>query len=94
MTKVLTTKYSWHFSKLFKSLGIYDFTFHDLRHSFASLQGSVGTDIITTQSLLGHSNVSQTMRYSHSQFESKRNAIDNITNRILESQQNAVVMNG
>ncbi|MGR3219753.1 MAG: tyrosine-type recombinase/integrase, partial [Candidatus Anammoxibacter sp.] len=80
---VLVLLASKRFSKLFKSLGIENFTFHNLRHTFASLHCSVGTDIITTQNLLGHSDVSQTMRYSHSQFESKRNAIDNITDRIL-----------
>ncbi len=82
---VLVGKYSAYFSKIFKDLGIVNFTYHNLRHTFASLHGSIGTDIVTTQSLLGHSDISQTMRYSHTQLETKRSAIDNITDYILKT---------
>lgn len=85
VNKRLVVRYSNHFSRLFKNLGIQGFTFHNLRHSFASLQCGIGTDIVTTQSLLGHSDITQTMRYSHSQVEAKRIAIDNVEKYILES---------
>src|SRR3990167_3183708 len=43
ITKDVVDKYSEHFSKLFKSLGIHNFTFHNLRHTFSSiLQGELG----------------------------------------------------
>ena len=36
---------------------------HDLRHTFAFLCGSAGVDIADLQVLMGHSNISMTMRY-------------------------------
>ncbi len=75
-------KYSRHFSKLFKELGIQDCTYHCLRHSNATLHREHGTDIITVQGLLAHSNVTQTMRYSHSGLKAKRTAIEAITNHV------------
>lgn len=83
ITKVVVTLYSNHFSRLFKKLGIDDFTFHGLRHSFASLSSDTGADIVTTKELLGHSDITTTMRYSHKQIDVKRNAIDRMTNHIL-----------
>ena len=42
-----------------------DFTFHDLRHTFASTLVMNGVDIRTVQTLLGHKSITMTMRYSH-----------------------------
>ncbi len=40
-----------------------DFTVHDLRHTFAYLTAQAGADLGDLQKLLGHSDISQTMRY-------------------------------
>jgi len=93
LTKVLLSSYSGHFSLLFKSLGISNFTFHNLRHSFASLHGELGTGTITTKEMLGHSNLDMTLRYSHIGLDSKRQAIDTLTNYITNTKAKILVRN-
>ena len=68
---------------MFKSLGIHGFTFHNLRHTFASLQGDLGTVAITVKEMLGHSDLSMTLRYSHAGLDGKKRAIETFTNHIL-----------
>lgn len=53
------------FEKAVKRAGIENFTFHDLRHTFASHLVMAGVDIRTVQQLLGHKEIKMTMRYSH-----------------------------
>jgi len=50
-------------------------TWHTLRHTFASRVLAGGSDIVTVQQLLGHSTVTVTMRYTHTNLESQRNAV-------------------
>jgi integrase len=45
--------------------GIRDFTFHDLRHTFASHLVMQGGGLAAVQKLLGHADITMTMRYSH-----------------------------
>ena len=49
--------------------------FHSLRHSFASNLAISGVPIITIKELLGHSSIISTQIYSHSDLDSKRDAI-------------------
>ena len=53
------------FRRLVDKVGIENVRFHDLRHTFASHLVMNGVDIKTVQELLGHANVTMTMRYSH-----------------------------
>ena len=45
--------------------GIRDFTWHCLRHTFASRLVMAGVDIRTVAALLGHKQIQMTMRYAH-----------------------------
>ena len=55
ITKGITDKQSGYFSALFKGLGIYDFTFHNLRHTFSSLlQSELGVGAVVVQGMTGH----------------------------------------
>ena len=58
-----------------KKAGIEGVTWHTLRHTFASRLVNRGVDIVTVQQLLGHSTVTVTMRYTHTNLDSKRAAV-------------------
>jgi len=64
------------FQKALKVSGITNFTFHDLRHTFATWLAQAGIDIYTISKLLGHTDVSTTQRYAHHCPESLRRGVD------------------
>lgn len=51
-------------------------TFHCSRHTFATLQLEIGTDIFVVKGMLGHTNVKTTQIYAHIVDKSKRNAAE------------------
>jgi integrase len=53
------------FRRAMRAAGIEDFTFHDLRHSFASHFMMRGGSLLTLSKLLGHASLTMTMRYAH-----------------------------
>lgn len=53
-------------------------TFHCFRHTFATLQLSLGTDIYTVSKMLGHRELKTTQIYAKIVDESKRKAADRI----------------
>lgn len=58
--------------------GISGFRFHDARHTFASRLVAKGADVVTVQSLLGHSSLKITERYLHSGQDQKQKAVDSL----------------
>lgn len=67
------------FERAVVQAGIADFTFHDLRHTFASRLVMAGADLPTVQTLLGHKTIAMTLRYTHLTNEYKQRAV-----RLLE----------
>ena len=53
------------FERAVTKAGLDDFTFHDLRHTFASRFMQRGGTITTLREILGHSSLAMTMRYAH-----------------------------
>jgi hypothetical protein len=56
--------------------GLPKITWHTFRHTFASRLTRDGVDLVTVKDLPGHSNISTTLRYAHSNDEAKRRAVD------------------
>ena len=54
-----------HFRKAVKLAGLMDFTFHDLRHTWASHAAMRGIDVQSMATILGHKTLRMTQRYSH-----------------------------
>lgn len=67
------------FKQWLKDAGIKkDITFHCLRHSFATNQLLMGTDITTVSKMLGHQDLKTTMIYAKVVDSTKRKAADRI----------------
>jgi len=65
----------WRFRVLCREVGIQNFRFKDLRHTFASRLAQNGVDPYTVQKLMGHKSFSTTARYAHHFIESLRKGI-------------------
>ena len=64
------------FNTAVRDAEIDDFTFHDLRHTFASHMVMAGVDLATVKELLGHKSLAMTLRYAHLAPEHKVRAIE------------------
>ena len=69
--------------------GITGFRFHDARHTFASRLVAKGADLITIKSLLGHSSVRITERYTHSGRDQKQKAVDSLVEEAPKPTENS-----
>ncbi len=88
ITNAVVVEYSSHFSALFKGLGIHDFTFHNLRHTFSSLlQGELGIGAVVVQGMTGHSSLGMLQKYSHTGLDNKQRAIQALTDHVLNTSQ-------
>jgi len=61
--------------KACRKAGIAGITWHTFRHTFASRLTRAGADLVTVKELLGHSAISVTMRYAHTNRDSKMRAV-------------------
>ena len=83
------------FSKVVTELGLNEgiidtrrkVCFHSCRHTFASWHVSAGTDIYAVKSLMGHSNIAMTERYSHLAPETLKNATRTLEKAIKAGKQ-------
>jgi integrase len=67
---------SMAFIRTCRRVGVLDFRFHDLRHTFASMLVQRGVDLYRVQRLLGHRDGRMTQRYAHLSPENLREAVE------------------
>jgi integrase len=70
---MFSLKTAW--SKVATAAKLENFTFHDLRHTFASKLVQAGVDLNTVRELLGHTDIKMTLRYAHLAPEHKAAAV-------------------
>ena len=75
-TMLLETSVDHAFQTALRKVGIKDFRFHDLRHTFATRLVQLGKDLYKVQKLLGHKTPTMTQRYAHHYPESLRDAVE------------------
>ena len=56
------------------------FRLYDWRHTYATRAAAAGVDLVTLNSLLGHTKIQMTMRYVHPAEEQKREAMTKLEN--------------
>jgi len=69
------TDIKWSWGAVVKDAKLKNFTFHDLRHTFASKLVMKGVDLNTVRELLGHASIDMTLRYAHLAPEHKAAAV-------------------
>ena len=67
---------SYIFKSACKAAGIEGKRFHDIRHTTATRLLEKGVDIMTVKELLGHSSVAITQKYTHTNINKKREALE------------------
>lgn len=66
----------YRFKKVLEQAGLPNFTFHSLRHTFATRCIESGASVVTVSSLLGHKSTQLTLdTYAHSFIGEKQKAI-------------------
>ncbi len=68
-------------------MGIAGFTFHNLRHTFASLmQADLGIGAVT--GMTGHSSLGMLQKYSHTGLAAKQTAIQALNSHVIATGRN------
>jgi len=67
-----TNDVSKQFAIAMRRMGVEDFRFHDLRHTFASWYVQKGGDMYKLQVILGHNSPTMTQRYAHLRVDDLR----------------------
>jgi len=83
--KAYFSNFDIHWQGALSKANIYDFRFHDLRHTCASLLAMNGASLLEIAEVLGHKSITMTQRYSHLCIEHKANLTDRVFNGIVNA---------
>lgn len=73
---IKSVKRAW--ATALKNAKVSDFRFHDLRHTCATWLIQAGTPIEIVKDILGHSNISTTLKYAHHKPTEKQDAMEKV----------------
>src|SRR5207253_8988849 len=80
--KLTTFRHAWEGA--YTEAKISGLRFHDLRHTFATRLRSKGVHEMDIMSLLGHTTLQMTSRYTHAMPENLRTAVDSLNKQPLQ----------
>lgn len=85
------------FDDAIRKAEIKDFSWHCLRHTFASRLAMSGADLLTIAELMGHKKIEMTKRYAHLAKSHKRSAMDrlsafNTSERVRQKSEQPVIL--
>lgn len=79
------TNFRKKWEALRKSVGLVDFRWHDLRHTFGTWARKAGVDLPTLMHAMAHTDIKTTMRYAHVEAEETATAFDKVAARMAQS---------
>jgi len=83
-THIQNPKSAWKAILRKKGVKITNFTWHDLRHDFASKLASAGVSLYAVADCLGHKSIKQTMKYAHLSPDYIESSVGKLVSRAKE----------
>lgn len=81
-TQPIEFKKHWH--KALKQAAIENFRFHDLRHTAGSYLAMNNAKLLEIKEILGHKDISSTLRYTHLSTEHKSKVSERVMTKIMD----------
>ncbi|MGN7931177.1 tyrosine-type recombinase/integrase [Sphingopyxis sp. 22461] len=79
------TNFRRRWERLRKSLGMADFHWHDLRHTFGTWARKCGVDLPTLKEAMAHRDIKTTMRYAQVEADEIATTFDKVGDRMAQS---------
>ncbi len=79
------TNFRRRWERLRKSVGMEDFHWHDLRHTFGTWARKAGVDLPTLKEAMAHKDIKTTMRYAQVEADEIATTFDKVADRMAQS---------
>lgn len=79
------TNFRRRWERLRKTLGMADFHWHDLRHTFGTWARKAGVDLPTLKEAMAHRDIKTTLRYAYVEADEIATTFDKVADRMAQS---------
>jgi integrase len=79
------TNFRRRWEALRKTLGLGDFHWHDLRHTFGTWARKAGVDLPTLKEAMAHRDIKTTMRYAHVEADEIETTFDKVAEKLAQN---------